>query len=173
VLARRAGTSYASLIDARVLRPLGMEQTGIALTPEMRERLVPGHGGAGNVVPNWDIPTLAGAGALRSNVNDMLRFLRANIEAKGALGEAMRMAQEPRATTDNPNLRVGLAWHVLNAAGRPITWHNGGTGGYHSFLAFDRARGVGVVILSSSNPSIDDIGLHILDDRIPLQGNLD
>ena len=29
----------------------------------------------------WDIPTLAGAGALRSTVNDMLKYVRANADS--------------------------------------------------------------------------------------------
>jgi len=31
------------------------------------------------VAGNWDFQALAGAGALRSSMNDMLRFLAANI----------------------------------------------------------------------------------------------
>jgi serine-type D-Ala-D-Ala carboxypeptidase/endopeptidase len=30
-------------------------------------------------VPNWDLPTLAGAGAIRSTANDMLKFVDANL----------------------------------------------------------------------------------------------
>jgi hypothetical protein len=49
-----------------------------------------------------------------------------------------------------------------------VVWHNGGTGGYHSFVGFDRKRGVGVVVLSNSTNDIDDIGFHLVDPQIPL-----
>jgi len=48
-------------------------------SPEMLARLANGHNQALKPVPNWDLPTLAGAGALRSTVNDMLKFVAANL----------------------------------------------------------------------------------------------
>src|SRR4029453_3090616 len=74
VLARRAGMDYEALVRARITGPLGMNDTRIVLTPEMRGRLAAGHNAALKPVPNWDLPTLAGAGALRSTVNDLLKF---------------------------------------------------------------------------------------------------
>ena len=62
-LALRAGRSYEDLVTERVLRPLGLNDTRIVLTPSMKSRLTPGHSPSGAVVPNWDLPTLAGAGA--------------------------------------------------------------------------------------------------------------
>ncbi|HEX7184527.1 MAG TPA: DUF3471 domain-containing protein, partial [Thermoanaerobaculia bacterium] len=49
-----------------------------------------------------------------------------------------------------------------------IAWHNGGTGGYRSFLGFDKAKGIGVVVLSNSESDIDDIGLHLLNPKFEL-----
>lgn len=69
VLARRSGTTYETLMSGRVLTPLRMQHTGITLTPWMQQHLAKGHDASGRVVPNWDLPTLAGAGALRSTMN--------------------------------------------------------------------------------------------------------
>ncbi|MBK8314592.1 MAG: DUF3471 domain-containing protein [Acidobacteria bacterium] len=49
-----------------------------------------------------------------------------------------------------------------------IVWHNGGTGGYHSFIGFDKKKRRGVVVLSNSTNDIDDIGLHLLESQYPL-----
>jgi len=121
-------------------------------------------------VPNWDLPTLAGAGALRSTARDMLTFLAANLDTVGAtpLTRALRQTHEPRQATDNPNLKVGLAWHILSRPVGNIVWHNGGTGGYRSFIGFDPARRIGVVVLSNLNRSVDDLGYHLLDESFPL-----
>jgi CubicO group peptidase (beta-lactamase class C family) len=58
-------------VTERILAPLDMTSTAITLDASIRARLAPGHGQNGNVVPNWHLPTLAGAGALRSTVEDM------------------------------------------------------------------------------------------------------
>ena len=49
-----------------------------SLRDRMQEHLALGHSG-GAVVENWDIPTLAGAGAIRSSAADMARFIAANM----------------------------------------------------------------------------------------------
>ena len=56
-----------------------MTSTSIVLSPEQKARLAAGHSATLEPVPNWDLPTLAGAGALRSSTNDLLTFLAANL----------------------------------------------------------------------------------------------
>jgi D-alanyl-D-alanine-carboxypeptidase/D-alanyl-D-alanine-endopeptidase len=164
-LALKAGVSYEQLVTRRVLRPLGMHDTAIALTPSMKARLAAGHHATGVATSNWDLPTFAGAGALRSTVNDMLKFASANLSAGGPLGAALRQAQLPRRPAGSEEMDIGLAWHVRKRFDRPIVWHNGGTGGYHSFVGLDPKSGTAVVILHNSAASIDDLGFHLLDDR--------
>jgi serine-type D-Ala-D-Ala carboxypeptidase/endopeptidase len=168
-LARKAGMNYEALVRQRILGPLGMRETTITLTPALRARLAPGHAIDGRVVPNWDLPTFAGAGALRSTVRDMLTYLAANLDTlAGPLSRAMRVAHSPRRNAGNARMRIGLAWHILSRPIGGIVWHNGGTGGYRSFTGFDQARRIGVVVLSNVNSSVDDIGFHLLDETFPL-----
>jgi CubicO group peptidase (beta-lactamase class C family) len=169
-LALKAGVGYEELVRRRILTPLGMTQTAITLTPAMRAKLAPGHNGDGNVVPNWDLPTLAGAGALRSNVSDMLTFVKANIDSMATpLSRTFRHAQVERRGTNSPTMKIGLGWHILTAPVGNIVWHNGGTGGYRTFIGFDPARKLGVVVLSNLDASVDDIGFHLLDATYPLR----
>jgi CubicO group peptidase (beta-lactamase class C family) len=162
-LALRADTSYEALVNARILTPLAMSSTAIALSADMRARLARGHNANGDVVANWHLPALAGAGALRSTVDDMLKFLAANIDpdTSTTLGRAMAVTQIVRAPVAD-NLRIGLGWHMLQRGSRTIIWHNGGTGGYRSFIGFDPERDVGVVVLSNTNISVDDLGVTLL-----------
>ena len=168
-LARKAGTSYEALVTRRILTPLGMRETAITLTPAMRAHLAPGHDADGNVVPNWDMPTLAAAGALRSTTRDMLTYVAANLDTTSGLGRAMQTAHTPRHEAGSPNMRIGLAWHILSRPAGNLVWHNGGTGGYRTFSGFDPARGIGVVVLSNLNAGVDDIGFHLLDETFPLE----
>ena len=182
VLERVAGVSYETLVRERILQPLGMNDTGTELTEEMPRRMTQGHDARGAPVPNWGWTnsSLAGAGALRSNVVDMLRFLDANLGTPTSeLEVAMRDAQRARpalAVTGNEQAEaaaqpsIGLAWVIGSSPGKLIM-HDGGTGGFRSFIGFDPLRGVGVVVLSNSATSVIDIGLHLLDPTIPLSGS--
>src|SRR5205823_4417979 len=137
----------------------------------LKDRLAPGHNPALQPVSNWDLPTLAGAGALRSTVNDLLTFVAANIGLeKSPLANAMAAMIPPRRPTGMPNLEIALGWHISTRDGREIIWHNGGTGGYRSWIGFDPKSRTGVVVLSntSTNAGVDDIGLHLLDPTAPL-----
>jgi len=147
-----------------------MDDTRIALTAGMKARLAAGHDASGATVSNWDMPTLAGAGALRSTANDMLRFLAANLDSNDtALSAAMRLSHRPLRSAGGPTARIGLAWHRLHGGGAEIVMHNGATGGYRAFFGFDPAMRVGVVVLSNSAGEVDDLGLHLLNPAFPLK----
>src|SRR6185503_5783821 len=101
-LSLAAGKPYEELQRERIWAPLGMEHTAITFTPWMKAHLALGHDEQGTVVANWDIPTLAGAGAIRSTTNDMLKFLEANLHPeRGRLQRAMASAQQERAPAGN------------------------------------------------------------------------
>jgi len=169
VLSRRAGTTYEALLDQRLFTPLGMADTRITLTPDMRRRLAGGHNRDGDEVANWNFDALAGAGAIRSTMNDMLKYLAANLDSNSRpLGRVLQSAHLTRRAAGTPNMTIGLNWHVLHLDSSEVVWHNGETAGYHSFIGFDPARRTGVVILSNSATSIDDLGFHLVNDRSPL-----
>jgi CubicO group peptidase (beta-lactamase class C family) len=167
VLARRAGMDYEALVRSRITVPLGMNSTGITLTPEMKARLAPGHNAQLEAVPNWDLPTLAGAGALRSSANDLLTFLAAHLGyVKSPLAPAMAaMLSVRRPLGDPKGGEIALGWLVTKPANDEIVWHNGGTGGYRSFIGYNPKTRVGVVVLSNTSTATggDDIGMHLLD----------
>jgi len=169
ILALKAGTNYETLVLQRICRPLGMTNTQITLSPELRARAATGYNKEGKPVPDFDISTLAGAGALRSTANDMLKFVAANLGlVKSDLWPAMQMAQAPRHAASQPNWEIGLCWHILHEFGTEVTWHNGETMGFHSFIGFDKMKRRGVVVLANSAHLIDDIGLHLLEPKHPV-----
>ena len=171
LLARRAGMTYDALVHERITAPLGMTSTTVALSPDQRARLAVGHNAQLATVPNWDLPALAGAGALRSTANDMLTFVEANLGVrKSPLAPAMAAMLTVRRPTGIAGLDIALAWHIITKNGRELVWHNGGTGGYRSFIGFDAAAGTGVVVLSNTSTAagVDDIGLHLIDPRNPI-----
>ena len=170
-LALAAGRPYGDLVKQRILDPLGMTHTAIALTPWMRDRLVAGHNALGDTVPLWDMGVLAGAGAFRSDAEDMLTFVAANVDPDTSLlGRAMTLAHAPRAPAGSAAMSIGLAWHRLNLDGDTIVWHNGGTAGFRTFVGFRPSNHAGVVVLTNSGgQGSDDIGFHLLNPAFPLE----
>ena len=161
-LGRRADTSYESLVVEGICAPLGMKDTCITLSEEQRSRLAQGHGPLGRPVANWDIRTFAGAGALRSTVNDMLKFITANLGLKKSrLSAAIELSHLPRHDTDRPGGKIALCWHIRSD--KTILWHNGQTGGYHSMLALQKQRKIGVVVLSNTaHRIVDELAMAVM-----------
>ena len=163
-LALRAGGTYEAVLVERICAPLGLDDTRITLAAGQRARLAPGHAANGKPVANWDIPTLAGAGGLRSTVPDLLRFAAATLglgQPPAELHAALRDAHAVRFT--HGGQRVGLCWHVFDLPGvGSIAAHNGRTGGYESFLALCPERRLGVVLLCSMIRPLDEAGGALL-----------
>lgn len=169
ILELRAEIPYEELLRERILVPLGMADTAITLSPGQQARLTPGHDAKGQVVSNWNFDVLAPAGALHSCVGDLLKFIQANLALTNHAGldPALTMAQKPHFESWTGN--VGLCWQIFDAPGLyRFHWHNGGTGGYASFLAFDRQHQTGVVLLSNygdamaGDNSLDNMGMELL-----------
>jgi D-alanyl-D-alanine-carboxypeptidase/D-alanyl-D-alanine-endopeptidase len=168
LLALRAGTDYETLLRTRITGPLGMRNTAIALPPDLQARLTPGHDEQLKPAAAWDFPAVPGAGAIRSTVNDMLTFVGANLGfVSSPLAPAMKRMLAVNRPAGSPGLTIGLGWFTRLEPPK-IIWHNGGTGGYRSWIGFDPAARIGVVVLSNTNApeGVDDIGGHILDPSI-------
>jgi CubicO group peptidase (beta-lactamase class C family) len=168
-LSRRTGIDYAELVEARIARPLGLNSTRIALSPEMKTRFAVGHAYGLTPTPNWDLGGLAAAGALHSTANDLLTFLAANLGYRQTpLAPAMASMQRFRRNTGQVEVR--LAWFSRTDAGVEIISHEGTTGGYRAFVGYDPKARAGVVVLSNtgSGAGVEDIGFHLLNPKVPL-----
>ncbi len=171
-LERAAGASYDELVRRRIAEPLGMSSTRVELTPSLAEYLVPGFYGAwrfGPVgvevpAPRWQYPVLQGSGALLSSVEDLLRYLEANLDPPATpLGDAIRGAQLRRHDRDRVGGGVGLGWQLTPSPNEPIelVWHSGATSGYTSFLGFVPGREIGVVVLNNTPMPVDDLAIKL------------
>ena len=171
VLARRAGTTYEELLISRISKPLGMDSTVVTVPAAMKSRFAAGHDAQLRTVPYWNLPTLTGAGAIRSTANDLLTFLAALLGFRPSpLAPSMAAMFDDRRPTGMPGLEIALGWHILARDGLEIVWHNGGTGGFRSFVGYLPQSRLGVVVLSNAetDAGIDDIGIHVLDPKAPL-----
>ena len=169
ILERQSGKSLDELVASLVADELGMGDTVIEPTEAMRARIAQGHSGVVET-PRWENTTLAGAGRLLSTARDMVTFLSANLGFREtALRAAMRRTHEQRLATGETGVQIALGWHVRTVGDRQIVWHDGGTGGYSSYAGFLRDGGLGVVVLSNTFESVNDIGLHLLAPGVPME----
>ena len=163
--------SYEALLRERVCGPLGLDDTRITLTESMRRRLAPPYNDARQRRHSWNFAALAGAGAIRSSVDDLLRFVAANLEPgdlKGPaahLPDALARARKPvytpsflRKLGNEPT--IGCGWFLDPK--RHLIWHNGATGGYRAYLRIDtEAKSAVVVLANSTTRWIDSVSNQI------------
>ena len=169
IMALKAGMSYEDLVTQRILKPLGMNDTSIAMTAAQKDRFTTGHGPAGEATPHWDLPTLAGAGALRSSTHDMMLYLAANMgKIKSSISPAIELSHKVQHQfgPKESGMQIGLHWITATKPEKSVTWHNGGTGGFRTFTGFDTENKRGVIVLSNSQDNSDAIGWGILNDDV-------
>lgn len=148
VLARAQGCAdYESLLRERLCKPLGLADTVVALTPELQQRLAPPHDADGDPDHLWDLAALAGAGGIRSTVDDLLRFLGAQITPPEPLAAAVRLSQQKHHDGQN-GIAMALGWHLARDGATFV--HSGQTGGYHSYCAVVPSTRRAVCVLTNS-----------------------
>ncbi|GAB3500645.1 hypothetical protein GCM10027341_26280 [Spirosoma knui] len=149
ILARQAGQSYEQLLKQVVSEPLGLQQTKITMNTGDSTNMAAGYDESGLITPKWTFQALTGAGAIRSTTADLLRYLQANMgKASSALVQDFELTHQQTFSDENPVQTIGLGWHIVNRTG--WLWHNGGTGGFRSFVGFNPTNKTGVVILTNS-----------------------
>ena len=137
VLALRAGLPYEELLAERILRPLGLADTGVALSADQASRLAPGHDAMGNRPPTGTSRRWPGPGRSRSTADEMLSFLRANLDPPGTpAGAALRACHAPRPVAWWRRVGVGISQGLgLAAASLLVQWAVPLSPGRWTFLA--------------------------------------
>ena len=140
-----------------------MSETLITVAPALQPQLAAGHDADGSPTEPWTFQAIAPAGAIRSSLADMLKYLRCNM-GEGPLADACLFAQQPRDSfTGN---QIGLVWWTDDAT--HIINHGGDTGGYHAWVAVSPDRAMGAVVLTNGGLPVQDVALHAIDPSVPV-----
>jgi serine-type D-Ala-D-Ala carboxypeptidase/endopeptidase len=182
-------SSYDQLLKHNILDVLGMNDTSISPSDSQKSHLAIGHFN-GQELPSWNLTVFAPGGAIHSTVNDISKFLSANMGLiKTKLDDAMQESHLIRHSTGFvlPNnlqasvdtkdaIYVGLGWFISTNLGHEIVWHNGATvSGYNAFMAFNPTTERGLIILCSAaqeNIKINNISSNQNDKLASLLWNL-
>lgn len=157
-VARAAGTTFAELVHDRVADPLELGDFYVPATPdELRSNALTGRSRRGAPRQPWTGEALGPAGGIRASIGDMAHLAAALLD-----GSAPGVTALDPIAPFGSDAHIGAGWVTIEADGRTITWHNGGSGGFRSWLGLDRAAGTGVVILSATSASVDRHGFALL-----------
>ncbi|OGB28790.1 MAG: hypothetical protein A3F78_07150 [Burkholderiales bacterium RIFCSPLOWO2_12_FULL_61_40] len=151
--------NFESLVIEKLLAPLGMRNTAVTLTPTMKAHMAQGYTAHGESSPVWTFSALAGAGAFNSSAQDLMQFIRANIEDDSAMSRTLKKMHASQWGGD-----TGIGWMQPTFLDRffgnkTVVWHNGMVGGYASYLSIDPKAGTGVVILSNKAMDVTMLGI--------------
>lgn len=165
LLGRAAGSDYETLLRERITTPLGMSDTAVTLPDDLAARLATPHDEYLRPTKPWALPSLAGAGGIRSTAEDMLKFAAAVLDPASPIGDAMKTALSVREDMGNERAEQALGWQVVHPEpGREVIQHGGGTGGFRTHLVLEPSTGRAVIALANSaaEPSATDLAMHAL-----------
>lgn len=160
LLARHERLGVEALLMRDAIAPLGLSATSFSGS------VAPPHTTAGTPIGAWTwTDALAGAGALRSDAADLLTLAEAvsRPDRAPALAAALRLVVAPR--FDATRYRLGLAWHLLPAAGPVrLAFHNGATFGSVAFVGVVPEADLGLVLLSNAgaNEALDRLAFALI-----------
>ncbi|MBM7616345.1 serine hydrolase domain-containing protein [Alkaliphilus hydrothermalis] len=148
VLERIYDEDYTKLINDYISEDLGLTNTKIS-------------DNSGDLKNYWEwseSDAYMPAGALLSNIRDMMKYVQIQMNNKSGnlsiVHEALVEVNASSRSYEKMGIRidiVGAGWMIDNE--NKIIWHNGGTGNYNSYIGFDKENQIGVVILSNLPPN--------------------
>lgn len=139
-------TDYTSLVNGFAQNELGLSGTKISDKD----------GDLGNYWDWMDTDAYLSAGAITSNISDMLLYAQMQLERHPYFAECHNVIGPIDASTEEYKSMgihmdgIGMSWIIDSENG--IIWHNGGTGNYNSYLGFQPETGTAVVVLSNLAP---------------------
>lgn len=172
-LSNKAGKSFDELLAKYVFSPLEMNNT-VAAKVSKDQLLAKGHSQTGIEVPHWDFTkNLHGAGGIRSSMNNMIAYAKANLGIDSSETSSL-LNKTHQELTKASGQSIAMNWFRVSIAGRDLLMHEGGTGGFSSLIALDKSAKQAVVVLADTSLTnlggLGSIALHALDSRHPLPG---
>src|SRR5215216_411788 len=170
-LARVAKQPYTQYVDQRILKPLGMNQSGFALTESMKRHFAVGYEAArpdGTFEESTYPEHGMASGMLYSSVDDMTRFMSLFFRegpagGKQVLGSySLREMTIPVAVSTDLTrdaqgkplelwrVGSGIGWTLVVTSGEQLDYKPGGTKGFTSIVIINYPRKLGMVVLMNT-----------------------
>jgi D-alanyl-D-alanine-carboxypeptidase/D-alanyl-D-alanine-endopeptidase len=149
ILSLKFGQDLEGLLQRRVLRPLGLRDTAITLSPQQKRRLSKGYTTRSkeSTYVNTPIP-FSGGGSLKSTANDLLKYLeKAAGLVPSPLEEGMSHQTRVVESRDGPDRTLGYFYYQQPYG--DVFLVRSRTLGFRCCMGFIPSRRIGVVILGN------------------------
>ena len=147
------GTSYQTVLHRDVFDVLEMNNSSLFLTNEQLLNQALGHDRDKKIVPFFTANDIfQGAGMIKSTLNDMFKYLEANMGLTNTLlRDAMDLTHQ-KAMHQGSLGDQGMGWWILDLDdGQKIVYFAGDTNGHSAYIAFNKTESMGVIILLNSS----------------------
>jgi CubicO group peptidase (beta-lactamase class C family) len=128
-----------------------------------------GHNSSGQAVPKWALGAASGAGAVVSNLDDMIKYAEYMMQLptqQSAFANLLFTSYTPTAG----RFEQGLGWMLMkDDKGQTYAWHNGMTGGFSTFIGFYLDGSRAVIMLNNQASSFDQKAHQLLTREQSLQ----
>lgn len=161
IIEKATGKQFGELLAEYVTDRYNLNNTLIRIPENKLVQFADGSR-AGSDVGHWDIfNPFTPAGGLRSSAEDLSLFLTEFLE--DADNRKIRRIME-RITPYVASSESGVAygWFVNETGNGQLYWISGSTGGFSSFIGFNKKNDHSVVLLSNSNIGLKETGWKLL-----------
>jgi CubicO group peptidase (beta-lactamase class C family) len=161
---KAAGSDWDSLIENRILTPLGMTRSNTSYAAAQADpQLAKGYIWQ-EALEDWEnlpmisVDNIGPAGSINSNVLDMAQWLRFQLgggvyDGQRLLSEAQLRETWTRQTDIVPSVGYGLGWMLQEWEGQPVVEHGGNVDGFSATVAMLPESNLGFVLLSNTTVS--------------------
>lgn len=151
-LAYKNGTSFEVLLKNRLLKPLGLKNTCITTTEDIKKQMAVGHDPNLGSLPRWHFGVFAPAGGALSTVADQLKFMNAVMpNSKSKIEKAAQLLLSRKHPAPDVGGEQALGWDVVFNK-TPFLAKDGVTNSQTASMVLDTKANHGVIVLSNTFP---------------------
>ncbi len=164
IIEAATGQSFGDVLEQYICSPLDMRHSFVDFKEKKDNVLAAGVDRSLSAASPWSFNSFSASEGIKSNVPDMLKFLRAMMSQSGteldALGSKILALEKP---SYNEKLYYTSGWHGIriNKKTKALI-NNGNTNGHSAFIGMVPENKTAVVILSNSAFGTKDLGLLVL-----------
>lgn len=168
IIEKASGQSYASFVEQRIAKPLGMTGTGYeGATDQLKPVL--GHSHRNGQAQPSDALSMSwpySAGALVSTIDDLARWHHGLASGKLVSPKTLKRAFAKYQLSDGKPGPYGYGWFIGELYGSPMIFHNGDINGFAADAVWLPNERIYVAVLSNADadgtlPNVGRLSRHI------------
>ncbi|XP_021325627.1 putative beta-lactamase-like 1 [Danio rerio] len=156
-----AGMDYQRWVTENILQPLGMEDTGFEITPQIKNRMAVGVYSSGRPAPLYDLGWYRPSGQMYSTPADMAKLAMMLLGAfywQVLQPDTLKTMLTPLFRCENSYFanQTGTPWEVNEQLGYDVIRKDGDLDGYSASISLVPRLKLGLVILMAGSKPVDE-----------------